>query len=153
MQPTAVLMGVWTLGSPKAHACQTRQGLVTDGGLVYDLYLNSCLISGVVRQVGVDSFASVTFARALSTKLGVQVTGRDLLLHPRISELCAHLLVAVRAQAEANSTATAEMQLMQNMQPLNGLRGLVVMQVAALPCTCLSACALNNSLGVACHSS
>jgi hypothetical protein len=73
----------------------------------------------------------VSFARGLSSALGgVTVTGRDLITYTRIKDLAAYLYTAVEREEEARSVpVSAEMQLMVNMEPLTGLRAMVILQV------------------------
>jgi len=79
-------------------------------------------------EVGIDSFASVNFAKGLQEALGVAVTGRDLLKYPRVNELARYLHMALQAERQQDALSS-EMQLMRDMEPLTGLRGLVILQV------------------------
>jgi len=81
-------------------------------------------------EVGIDSFASVSFSRALSNAVAVPVTGRDLMKHSRVRDLAKHIYNAVKAEQELGSDpVSAEMQIMVNMEASTGLRGMVVLQV------------------------
>jgi len=86
--------------------------------------------SSSLLEVGIDSFASVSFSRSLTSATGVSVTGRDLLKYSRIEDLATYIYNNVKTAGEDGSTPiSAEMQIMVNMEPLTGLRGMVVMQV------------------------
>lgn len=81
--------------------------------------------------LGVDSFASVLFAKKIQEKFGVKVRGADFAKYSTIEKLATHIahpdgIVPDSGEDEGNSSSLSE-----NMEAFSGLRGLMIFLVIA----------------------